>query len=125
NGISEVAPGNLEASCAVLEHYGRIVEATLPSDSDFKVFRWQQVGDLRYSMLNWTTKAEISGPLGYGPSAVDPLTGEIINANANIYGASLDTYANWGGDIVQLLNGELSTDDIINGTHIREHVENT
>lgn len=125
NGISEVAPGNLEASCAVLEHYGRILEAELPSDSEFKVFRWQQVGDLRYSMLNWTTKAEISGPLGYGPSAVDPLTGEIINANANIYGASLDTYANWGGDIVQLLNGELSTDDIINGTQIREHVENT
>lgn len=125
HGIDEVAPGNLEESCAVLEHYGRIVAQQVPEESDFKVFRWEQVGDLRYSMLNWITKSEIAGPLGYGPSAADPLTGEIISANANIYGASLDTYANWGGDIVQMLNGELSTDDIINGTQIREHVEST
>ena len=51
---------------------------------------------------------------------------KIINAgNANIYGASLDTYANWGADVVQLLNGELDTDEIINGTQVREHIQAT
>jgi hypothetical protein len=124
-GIGEVAFGNLEHACAALEHHGRRVQAGLSDDEakDFKVFRWQQLGDLRYSFLNWSNKAEIAGPLGYGPSASDPLTGEIINANANIYGASLDTYANWAGDIVQLLNDEITVGDLINGTHIREHVE--
>lgn len=124
-GIGEVAFGNLEQACAVLEHHGRLLQPKLTDEEakDFKVFRWQQLGDLRYSFLNWSNKAEVAGPLGYGPSAADPLTGEIISANANIYGASLDTYANWGGDIVQLLNGEITSDDLINGTHIREHVE--
>lgn len=120
NGIDEVAYGNLENACAVLEFETLKRRA---NDETAAVFTWQQLGDLRYSFLNWTTKPELAGPLGYGPSAADPVTGEIISANANLYGASLDVYANWGADIVQLLNGELTTDDIINGTHVREHVE--
>ena len=64
------------------------------------VFQWEQLGDLRYSFINWTTQAELSSPLGYGPSAADPLTGEIISANANVYGYVLDRYATWGADIV-------------------------
>lgn len=120
NGIDEVAYGNLENACAVLEDASSKAHAL---DESVPVFTWQQLGDLRYSFLNWTTKAELAGPLGYGPSAADPITGEIISANANLYGASLDVYSNWGADIVQLINGELSTGDIINGTQVREHVE--
>jgi hypothetical protein len=120
NGIGDVGYGNLENACAVLEDESTKRHAL---DASFPVFTWQQLGDLRYSFLNWTSKPELAGPLGYGPSAADPITGEIISANANMYGASVDTYANWGADIVQLLNGELTTGDIINGTHVREHVE--
>lgn len=120
NGIGDVGYGNLENACAVLEDESKKRNAV---DDSVPVFTWQQLGDLRYSFLNWTSKPELAGPLGYGPSAADPITGEIISANANIYGASLDTYANWGADIVQLLNGELTTGDITNGTHVREHVE--
>ncbi|MDP2342013.1 MAG: zinc-dependent metalloprotease [Deltaproteobacteria bacterium] len=120
NGIAAIAFGNLEESCAVLEFASRERQA---KGEDIPVFTWQQLGDLRFNFLNWTSKAELAGPLGYGPSAADPLTGEIISANANMYGASLDTYANWGADIVQLLNGEVSQGDIINGTLAREHVE--
>ncbi|MCC7111433.1 MAG: zinc-dependent metalloprotease, partial [Deltaproteobacteria bacterium] len=40
-----------------------------------------------------------------------------------MYGASLDTYANWGADIVQLINGEISSQDVLNGTNVREHIE--
>jgi hypothetical protein len=117
-GIGELGAGNLENACAVVEHYGREL-----NDPLIPPFRWQQLGDLRYSFLNWISKPDIAGPLGYGPSAADPLTGEIVSANANIYGASLDTYANWGGDIVDLLNGRITTEDVMNGTHVREHIE--
>jgi hypothetical protein len=120
SNIDEVGYGNLENACAVLEDASSKLHQT---DPEVPVFTWQQLGDLRYSFLNWTSKPELAGPLGFGPSASDPITGEIISANANIYGASLDTYANWGADIVQLLNGELTTGDIINGTQVREHIE--
>jgi hypothetical protein len=119
-GISEIKLGNLEGACAVLEFESQRRER---AGESIKPFRWEHLGDLRYNILNWSQKAELAGPLGYGPSGTDPLTGEIISANANMYGASVDTYANWGADIVQLMNGDASTGDIINGTLAREHVE--
>ena len=120
NGIDEVGVGNLEEACAVLEWETQKLHL---ADETVPVFTWQQLGDLRYAFLNWTVKPELAGPLGYGPSAADPITGEIISANANIYGASLDTYSNWGADIVQLINGEISSQDVLNGTNVREHIE--
>ncbi len=120
NSISDVGYGNLEEACAVLEFESQRLRSL---GEDIPVFTWEQLGDLRYNFLNWASKAELAGPLGYGPSASDPITGEIISSNANIYGASLDTYANWGADIVQLLNGEIDSGDITNGTVSREHVE--
>jgi hypothetical protein len=120
SGITTVQPGNLENACAVLEYES---QRRARAGEKIKPFTWERFGDLRYNFLNWTSKAELAGPLGYGPSGTDPLTGEIISANANVYGASIDTYANWGADIVQLMNGDVTTGDIINGTLAREHVE--
>lgn len=111
-GLDPVEKGNIENVCAYLEWLSE--EKGLSPR-----FEWQELGDLRYSFLNYTTKSELSGPLGYGPSSTDPLTGEIVGANANIYGASIDTYAAWGADVVQYLNGELSKEDIMNGTQSR------
>ncbi len=120
NNISLVGQGNLEEACAVLEFESVKLRKNNPEQP---VFAWQQLGDLRFNFLNWAAKAELAGPLGYGPSAADPITGEIISANANMYGASVDVYANWGADIVQLLNGDITVQDIQNGTISREHVE--
>ncbi len=120
NDIAAVGYGNLEEACAVLEFES---QRRIARGEDIPAFTWEQLGDLRFNFLNWAAKAELAGPLGYGPSAADPLTGEIISANANLYGASIDTYANWGADIVQLLNGDIEVGDIINGTVSREHVE--
>ncbi|MBL4818939.1 MAG: zinc-dependent metalloprotease [Deltaproteobacteria bacterium] len=103
NGIGRVERGNLEQACAVLEW------ASHEKKID-PVFHWEQLGDVRYSILNYTVKAELAGPLGYGPSFTDPLTGEIIQAAANIYGASIDTYAARGADIVQAMNNETSVE---------------
>ncbi|PSW02677.1 zinc-dependent metalloprotease [Photobacterium lipolyticum] len=42
-------------------------------------------GDLRYNVLNLITDPVDNGLLGYGPSATNPLTGEIVHAHVNQY----------------------------------------
>lgn len=71
-----------------------------------------QIGDLRYSFIYWVSKPHRRSPLGYGPSAADPVTGEIISANAFIYGGALDKYSNYAVDLVRLLNGDLKGEDL-------------
>lgn len=110
-GIASVERGNLKNACSVLEFV---------SNGDFT---WQKAGDLRYSYLHWVDTTQQAGPLGYGPSAPDPITGEIISANANMYGASIDTYSAFAADVVQLMNGKLSTSDLQLGVNIREQVQ--
>ncbi|MBS2018613.1 MAG: zinc-dependent metalloprotease [Deltaproteobacteria bacterium] len=72
-------------------------------------------GDLRYSFMHWVPKPQPSGPLGFGPSYPDPITGQLFSANAYIYGAALDTYAQQAVDIVNLLNGRYNEFDYANG----------
>jgi hypothetical protein len=84
-------------------------------------FSWERVGDLRYSFFNWVD--EFNGYWsGYGPSAADPLTGEIISGNANFSGTPLRSYATGGTDIIQYINGELSDDDVRTGEYVREYL---
>jgi len=109
-GITEIKKGNLKRACAILEHV---------SEGDFQ---WQKQGDLRYSFFHWVDTPMQSGPLGYGPSAADPVTGEIISANANIYGASVDSLAAYAADIVQLMNDDYDLAQLIAGTYSREDV---
>lgn len=105
NGLEKIDMTNIEEACAVLEWAGI-------SQKLSRVFQWEQLGDIRYSILNYTPKAELAGPLGYGPTVTDPVTGEIISGAANIYGASLDTYAAMGADIIQSINHkDLMKDD--------------
>jgi hypothetical protein len=50
-------------------------------------------GDLRYSFVAWHQDIDTTkGLLGYGPSASDPRTGEIISANLNLYNVGMDYY---------------------------------
>src|SRR5438309_1037739 len=42
-------------------------------------------GDLRYAFVNTIAEPVPNGLLGYGPNSVDPESGEIISANANVY----------------------------------------
>ena len=69
--------------------------------------RGQRVGDLRYSLMSYVAKPTRAGLLGYGPSSMDPLTGEIISAAAHMYGGGLREFATTGRDLVRLVRGEL------------------
>jgi len=48
-------------------------------------------GDLRYNVLNLITDPVDNGLLGYGPSATNPLTGEIVHAHVNQYAGVIRT----------------------------------
>jgi hypothetical protein len=106
----------LKRVCAALEH------ATLLETDGRRAFRWQRLGDLRYSMLYWVDAPNDANGLGYGPSASDPLTGEIVAATAAIYGAEMKAFATNGLDVVRILNGELDESDFLNGVHVRDYL---
>lgn len=76
-------------------------------------------GDIRYNLFNWVDHPQMAGPLGYGPSGSDPETGEIIQGVANMYGAGVDTFAGNTLQILEVLTGDLSVDDLIAGNDVR------
>ncbi len=82
-----------------------------------------RIGDLRFNLLGYVSDPHRSSPLGYGPSAADPLTGEIVAGNAFIYGAGLETVSAYGRDIVRLLNGDITEADIADGAAVDEWVQ--
>ncbi|MFO0747009.1 MAG: zinc-dependent metalloprotease [Myxococcota bacterium] len=81
-------------------------------------------GDSRYSFFYWINEPQRSGPLGYGPSEADPESGQILTATANIYGASMHTYAQYAQDLIDLVNGDLDPSQVITGKWIREYLAN-
>ncbi len=89
---------------------------------DYNEDRHARIGDLRYNFMYWVDQPQVSSPLGYGPSSVDPETGEIIAAQAYVYGAPLDTYAQFALDVVDALNGDLTIDDMVSGDYVRDHI---
>ncbi len=80
-------------------------------------------GDARYNLVYYVSEAQSASPLGYGPSAADPDTGEIHFAAANIYGPPLMTYSRYAQDILDLVNGDLSPADTVSGRYIRQHLK--
>jgi hypothetical protein len=77
-----------------------------------------RIGDIRYNLLAWVDMPTSAELLGYGPTSNDPETGETISGTAFVYGASIDTYAAWGRDLVRLVNGELSLPDAAAGVDV-------
>jgi hypothetical protein len=72
-------------------------------------------GDVRRSFIAWIDDphSKNSGaPLGFGPPSADPITGEIISGTANLYGDGFDIYATHGADILAMIRGDLTNDDV-------------
>jgi hypothetical protein len=111
-------PGAMQRICASLTR-ATLDDGVRNDAGDLDPFRWQKLGDLRYSFLAWIHDKQPDGPLGYGPSSSDGETGQVIVANANIYGASLDSYARAAVDWVRAFNGDLSTGELIDGVNAR------
>jgi hypothetical protein len=80
------------------------------------------LGDARYNYMYWVPNANAASPLGYGPSAADPDTGELVWATAHMYGAAQVTYSQYGKDIIDLLNGDLDPKSLTTGKYIRDYI---
>ncbi len=81
--------------------------------------RGQRLGDLRFNLLAWVDNPNQAGLLGYGPAAADPLTGEIVQANAFVYGAGVDDLAQYGKEVVDLTNDPSLFDQYIAGEDVQ------
>lgn len=81
-------------------------------------------GDLRYSIIGWVSEPHLSSPLGYGPSSADPITGEIVMANAFVYGAALETLQSYARDILRVLDGDVTIGQISDGATVQEWLDN-
>lgn len=55
----------------------------------------KQPGDLRYNVINLIDEPLSNGLAGYGPSAANPLTGEIVHAHINQYSGVLRSISDW------------------------------
>lgn len=55
----------------------------------------KQPGDLRYNVINLIDEPLSNGLAGYGPSAANPLTGEIVHAHVNQYSGVLRSISDW------------------------------
>lgn len=117
-----IGKSNLVQVCSALEALTQPLEASDPNK-----FSWQRDGDLRYSFIYWVDRPQgaASAPLGFGPMSADPETGETISAAAYLYGAALNTYAQFAADSVDLLNGSLATDDLLSGKRITDIMHET
>ncbi len=83
--------------------------------------RWKyELGDMRYSFINYITRPQNASPLGYGPSYSDPDTGEIISVAVNVYGNWVDYVVTRSMDLYDLVAGNCSTEDVRLGYYFNE-----
>ncbi len=106
----------------------RPINARNDADGNFVPFE-VRLGDLRYSLFWWVEQPQNpAGLLGYGPSFADPETGELISGTSYVYGSSIDTYANFGVDVVKMLfggadGGPKTEEEIQAGADITEYLK--
>ncbi len=79
-------------------------------------------GDLRRNFLWTIPEAIANGLLGYGPSSADPETGEIISANSNTYSAAVARQAQTALNVVNILSGDYTEDQMMAGNDIRDYL---
>jgi hypothetical protein len=106
---SSIDSSNMVRACSVLENTTR---------NSKEPFTWEKLGDLRYTFMNVIHKPTQAPWFGFGPSSPDPVTGEIIAANANVNGDQLNVYSTYAADIVDAVNGKLPINDIITGDYV-------
>jgi hypothetical protein len=84
------------------------------ADMDAKKLR----GDLRYNLLVSVDEPVQYGLYGYGPMHSDPITGEIIHANAFNYTANMRMGARTSVDMIEYAAGVQSFRDVAQAEHI-------
>ncbi|MFH0901795.1 MAG: hypothetical protein V2A73_14290 [Pseudomonadota bacterium] len=82
-----------------------------------------RLGDLRYSAAAYVPEYyDGFRLLGYGPSSVDPLTGEVLQATAHLYMWN-ESSVHGVIENIQLLNGDMKPTDFIDGVDLTPWAE--
>lgn len=123
------ALNDLERICAALEYVSAgdvtlgIPPATHEDGAAVPVFKYQRLGDSRYSMMNLIVGDFQSGWLGLGPPYSDPTSGETISATANVGISGLDSYAARAAQFIAVINGEVGPSDLAFGWNIEAYMK--
>lgn len=77
-------------------------------------------GDLRYHQINVIGTPQTPSPWGIMTDSDDPLTGEKIAGSANVWSHVTDLWSQGIVDQMRYLNGELSTEEVTEGTYVKD-----
>ena len=78
------------------------------------------MGDLRYHQVNVIPTPQTPSPWGIMTDSDDPLTGEKIAASINVWSHVTDLWSQGIVDQLRYLTGELSTEDVTDGTYVKD-----
>jgi hypothetical protein len=78
-----------------------------------------RIGDIRYNSINIIDNPQNPSPWGIMVDANDPLTGEKVSTSVNEWGHVLDLASQNAVDLVKWFNGEISDEDITNGSYMK------
>jgi hypothetical protein len=128
NSLETQAVNDLERVCSALEYFtGGDVTLGRPAPtredgSAIPQFKYQRIGDTRYSLLNLIAGNFQSGWSGLGPPYSDPISGETISAAANISVPLIDWYVTRALHMIQAMNGDLSPLDLAFGRDVERYM---
>ena len=82
-----------------------------------------RLGDLRFHLVTAVASPQTSSPWGIMTDSNDPLTGEHVAASMNVWTHVNDMFARGLIDTFRYIGGELTTEEITDGTYINKWVE--
>ena len=85
--------------------------------------RHARIGDLRYHAINVFEEPQSPSFWGIYSDAEDPLTGEAFAASINVWSHVNDLFSQGVIDRVRYIKGELTTEEITEGTYVRDWVQ--
>lgn len=122
------ALNDLERMCSALEYFTGgdvsrgIPAATFEDGTPVARFKYERLGDTRYSMMDNIVGSFQAGWLGLGPPYSDPITAETISATANVSVSGLDRSAARAAQFVAALNGDLAGLDLGFGLDVQRYM---
>lgn len=81
-----------------------------------------EAGDVRYNVIRWINSSE-SGFAGFGPSQVDPRTGEIYNATVVLEGEAIRSIKSHGTTVDLMKNGANSQPENLLTPLLAKHMD--
>jgi hypothetical protein len=82
-----------------------------------------RLGDLRFHLVTAVASPQTNSPWGIMSDSNDPLTGEHVAASINVWTHVDDLFARGLVDIFRYIGGELTTEEITDGSYVNKWVD--